>query len=54
MNAGQQNSLFANTAASVGGASIDIQKKHFQHCLKADFANGGDVAKALGIPLTSI
>ena len=54
MNAGQQNALFANTAASVGGASIDIQKKHIQHCLKADFAYGGGVAKALGISLSSI
>jgi catalase len=54
MDKSQQQALFDNTARSVGGASIDIQKRHIAHCLKADQAYGAGVAKALGILLDSI
>ncbi len=51
MNAEQQEALFNNTAGSVGGASVDVQKRHIRNCLKADPAYGAGVAKALGISL---
>ena len=51
MSAEQQQALFANTAASVGGASVDIQRKHIKHCIKADASYGAGVAKALGLAL---
>jgi len=54
MSAEQQQALFSNTAASVGDACIDIQKKHIRHCLKADQAYGAGIANALNIPLDSI
>lgn len=54
MNAEQQQALFNNTAGSVGGASVDIQKRHISNCLKADPAYGAGVAKALGLSLDDI
>ncbi len=54
MNAQQQQALFANTADSISGASIDIQKRHIRHCLKADQAYGEGLAKALGIAVTEL
>jgi len=54
MDNDQQQALFDNTARSVGGASIDIQKRHISNCLKADPAYGAGVAKALGILLDTI
>ena len=51
MNSSQQEALFKNTAASVGGADIDVQKRHIRNCTMADPAYGAGVAKALGIPL---
>jgi len=51
MNTEQQEALFNNTAGSVGGASVDVQKRHIRNCLKADPAYGAGVAKALGISL---
>ena len=51
MNAEQQEALFNNTAGSIGGASIDVQKRHIGNCLKADPAYGAGIAKALGISL---
>jgi catalase len=54
MNEKQQQALFANTADSISGASIDIQKRHIRHCLKADQAYGEGIAKALGIALTEL
>jgi len=47
----QQQILYENTARSVGGASIEIQKRHIANCLKADPAYGAGVAEALGISL---
>ena len=49
MSDGQKQILFGNTAAEVGGASIEIQKRHIENCTKADAAYGAGVAKALGL-----
>ncbi|OMH26596.1 catalase [Motiliproteus sp. MSK22-1] len=47
----QQQKLFENTARSLGGASVDIQKRHINNCQQADPAYGEGVAKALGLSL---
>lgn len=47
----QQKVLFENTARSVGGASIEVQKRHIGNCFKADPEYGQGVAKALNISL---
>ena len=49
MNDEQKQALFENTARSIGGASVEIQKRHIANCLKADPAYGLGIAKALGI-----
>jgi catalase len=49
MSDDQKDALFNNTAASVGGASVEIQKRHIENCSKADPAYGAGVAKALGL-----
>ncbi len=49
MTPAQQQVLFDNTARSVGGASVEVQKRHIANCTKADPAYGAGVAKALGI-----
>lgn len=54
MSNDEQNALFNNTANSVGGASVEVQKRHIANCLKADPAYGAGVAKALGIELSDI
>ncbi len=54
MTADQQAALFANTAASVGGAPKEIQIRHIGNCLKADPAYGKGVADALGISLDEV
>ena len=54
MSPQQQQALFNNTAASVGGASVDIQKRHITHCFRADPAYGEGIAKALGISMDDI
>ncbi len=41
--------LFDNTARAIGGARIDIQKRHIENCTKADPAYGIGVAQALGL-----
>jgi len=51
MSKEQQQVLFDNTASSVGGASVDVQMRHINHCLQADQAYGEGVANALGIKL---
>ncbi len=51
MSSDQQKVLFENTARSIGGASIDVQKRHIDNCLKADLEYGRGVAKALNISL---
>ena len=50
----QQQVLFENTARSVGGADIDVQKRHINNCLKADRAYGQGVAEALNIALKDL
>ncbi len=54
MSTEQKEALFNNTAGSVGGASIDVQKRHIGNCLKADPAYGAGIAKALDISLDDI
>lgn len=49
MNSAQQQVLFENTARSVGGASVEVQKRHIENCRKADPAYAEGVAKALGL-----
>jgi catalase len=49
MSGEQQQLLFDNTARSVGGADVEVQKRHIRNCLKADPAYGEGVAEALGI-----
>ncbi|OGV76525.1 MAG: catalase [Methylotenera sp. RIFCSPLOWO2_02_FULL_45_14] len=49
MTPAQQQVLFENTARSVGGASVEVQKRHIENCSKADPAYGAGVAKALGL-----
>ncbi|HQZ82066.1 MAG TPA: catalase [Pyrinomonadaceae bacterium] len=49
MTPDQQQALFDNTAANVGGASREVQLRHIGNCMKADPAYGAGVAKALGI-----
>ena len=54
MNGEQQQLLFDNTARSVGGADVEVQKRHIRNCLKADAAYGEGVAKALDIELNDV
>ena len=50
----QQQVLFSNTAASIGGASIKVQKRHIGNCLKAAQAYGEGIARALNISLDEL
>ena len=54
MSGEQQQLLFDNTARSVGGADVEVQKRHIRNCLKADAAYGEGVAKALDIELNDV
>ena len=54
MSPEQQQLLFENTARSIGGASVEVQKRHISNCLKADTAYGRGVADALGISLDEV
>ncbi len=54
MTPAQQQVLFDNTAAEVGGASREVQLRHIANCLKADPAYGAGVAKALGIAASEV
>ncbi len=54
MNDEQKNTLFENTARSVGGASLEIQTRHIRNCHKADPAYGEGVAKALGLVIDEV
>jgi catalase len=49
----QQQALFDNTARSIAEVSHDIQRRHIDHCLKADPAYGKGIADALGIKLSN-
>ena len=50
----QKQTLFGNTARSVGGASMEIQYRHINNCHKADPAYGEGVAKALGLAIEDV
>lgn len=50
----KQQVLFENTARGVGGADMEVQKRHIRNCLRADPAYGKGVAKALGISLDDV
>ena len=50
----KQQVLFENTARSVGGAHLAIQKTHIRRCYKADPAYGIGVATALGLNAEAI
>ena len=47
MTKAQQQTLFENTARSVGGAPEEIQERHIANCTKADRAYGAGVRAAL-------
>jgi catalase len=49
MSPAQQQTLFENTARSVGGAAREIQERHIGNCARADPAYGAGVARALGL-----
>ncbi|MFK2930917.1 catalase [Dyella agri] len=49
MSAKQKKALFENTARAMQGVPEDIQRRHIEHCRKADKAYGEGVAKALGL-----
>lgn len=46
--------LFKNTAAEIGGASLQIQHRHIFNCYQADPAYGRGVADALGIDINDV
>ncbi|SIS78469.1 catalase [Insolitispirillum peregrinum] len=50
----QQQTLFDNTARSIGEVPRHIQLRHIRHCLQADPAYGKGIADALGIPLSEV
>lgn len=54
MTVDQQQRLFKNTAAEVGGAERFIQERHIINCYKADPAYGKGVAEALGLDISTI
>jgi catalase len=54
MNPDQQQTLFDNTARTMGDAPKEIKIRHIGNCLKADPAYAGGVAKALGISLSEV
>lgn len=54
MNEKQQELLFKNTAAQIGGAEIFIQQRHIENCYKADPEYGKGVARALQLNINDI
>lgn len=54
MSPAQQQVLFSNTAAEVGGAEQFIQERHALNCYRADAAYGQGVADALGLDMAAI
>jgi catalase len=54
MTSEQQKLLFENTARSVGGADVEVQRRHISNCMKADPAYGQGVATALSIDINDI
>lgn len=54
MSGVEKLALFENTAGSVGGASIEVQKRHIHNCWQADPDYGAGIANALGISLEDL
>lgn len=54
MSPAQQEVLFKNTAAEVGGAEKFIQERHIVNCYRADPEYGKGVASVLGIDIGTI
>lgn len=54
MSKQEQERLFTNTAAEVGGAAQFIQERHIVNCYKADPEYGKGVARALKIDISTI
>lgn len=54
MSPEQQQILFDNTAAQIGGAEQFIQERHIANCYKAKPAYGEGIAKALGIDIKKV
>ncbi|HLZ82309.1 MAG TPA: catalase [Caulobacteraceae bacterium] len=52
MRPDEQRRLFENTARSLGGASEEIQRRHIEHCRRADPAYGAGVERALRAPVS--
>lgn len=49
MSSEQQQLLFENTARSIAGASVEVQRRHIANCSQADAQYGLGVAAALGL-----
>jgi catalase len=49
MTPAQREALCANTARSMQGVTIEVQRRHVANCRKADLAYGEGVARALGL-----
>lgn len=47
MTPAQKQALFDNTARSLGGAPLEVQRRHVDNCKKADPEYGAGVARAL-------
>lgn len=54
MTASERQTLFDNTARSIGDAPREIQVRHARHCQLADPAYGKGIAEALGIDLAEL
>ncbi len=51
MTAAEQDALFGNTARAIGGASVEVQLRHIENCMRADPGYGAGVARALGLQI---
>ncbi len=49
MSEAERQRLFANTARSIGGASLAVKERHIANCTRAHAAYGAGVARALGL-----
>ena len=54
MTSEQKQALFDNTTASIGGATVEVQKRHITNCLQADADYGMGIATALGVSMDDI
>ncbi len=49
MTPAQQRALFENTARSIRGACLEVQRRHVENCSKADPDYGAGVTRALDL-----